>query len=107
VSRQAASGLTVIEFCTQERCSKSAFYRWKRDLDAGGFQEQRPALAVRPTAFVRVTVRLVDPNTDQPAPVEAELPNGVRLRIPTSDARLACRLVRVVAAAKTERGGLR
>jgi hypothetical protein len=33
VSRQLISGLSVEQFCAQERCAKSAFYRWKRQLD--------------------------------------------------------------------------
>jgi len=35
------------------------------------------------------------------------LPNGIRLRIPTANARLVCRLVRAVAGAKTDSGGAR
>ena len=40
-------------------------------------------------------------------PIEAELPNGIRLRIPTVNEHLACRLLRAVAAAKTNSGGTR
>jgi hypothetical protein len=40
-------------------------------------------------------------------PIEADLPNGIRLRIPTANAHLACRLVRAVARAKTDSGGAR
>ena len=51
-----------------------------------------------------VTVRVAEHNPHEARPIEADLPNGVRLRIPTADARLACRLVRVVAQARTDGG---
>jgi hypothetical protein len=50
-------------------------------------------------------VRVQETVADQPAPIEADLPNGIRLRIPTANTPLACRLIRVVAATKTAYGG--
>ena len=44
---------------------------------------------------------------DEPLPIEADLPNGIRLRIPTANTRLACRLVRSIARAKIDSGGSR
>jgi hypothetical protein len=46
----------------------------------------------------------VDYNATARAAIEADLPNGIRLRIPTANARLACQLVRAVAAARTKPG---
>ena len=57
------------------------------------------------STFLPVTVRLVENAANPPAPIEADLPNGIHLRIPTGDPRLACRLIRAVAAAKTSDGG--
>ena len=68
--------------------------------------DERPALPA-PSAFLPVTVREVKLAPGEPLPIEAELPNGIRLRIPTSNARLACRLVGAVVAARTGLGGSR
>ena len=106
VSRHLISGLSVEQFCAQERCAKSAFYRWKRQLDLMHPSDQCSTSPARST-FLPVTVRLVESDAHQPVPIEADLPNGIRLRIPTGNARLACRLVRSIAAARTDSGGSR
>jgi hypothetical protein len=106
VSRQSISGLSVEQFCTQERFARSAFYRWKRQFGLMDPPNERSAPPPSST-FLPVTVRRVESDAHQPAPIEADLPNGVRLRIPTANARLACRLVHAVAAAKTGSGGWR
>ena len=67
---------------------------------------QRPA-SPPPSPFLPVTVRLLQRGPTEPPPIEADLPNGVRLRIPTADPCLACRIIRTVAAAKTNSGGTR
>jgi hypothetical protein len=104
ISRQSRSGLSVEQFCAQERCARSAFYRWKRQLDLMSPADLCPALPA-PSTFLPVTVRLVEGDAHQPTPIEADLPNGIRLRIPTANPQLACRLVRAVARAKTTSGG--
>jgi putative transposase len=104
VRRQQASGLTIEQFCTQERVARSKFHAWKRRFRLMDTPDQCPAPPA-PSAFLPVTVRLVESDANQPAPIEADLPNGIRLRIPTADARLACRLVRSIAGAKTDSGG--
>jgi hypothetical protein len=104
VSRQLISGLSVEQFCAQERCAKSAFYRWKRQLDLIHPSDQCSTSPARST-FLPVTMRLVESDAHQPDAIEADLPNGIRLRIPTGNARLACRLVRSIAAARTNSGG--
>jgi hypothetical protein len=106
VSRQLISGLSVEQFCAQERCAKSAFYRWKRQLDLMHPSDQCSTSPVSST-FLPVTVRVVESDAHQPSPIEADLPNGIRLRIPTVNVRLACRLVRIVAGARTTAGGSR
>jgi hypothetical protein len=52
-------------------------------------------------------VRVLEHTRDEPMPIEADLPNGIRLRIPTASARLACRLVRALAEARTNSGASR
>jgi putative transposase len=111
VSRQLRSGLSVEQFCARERCARSAFYRWKRQLDLMPSSDQCPALPTpstpAPSTFLPVTVRLVDSVAHQPASIEADLPNGIHLRIRTANPQLACRLVRAIAGAKTSSGGPR
>jgi hypothetical protein len=104
VCRQSNSGLSVEQFCAQERCARSAFYRWKRLLDEVSPSDQCPALPGRST-FLPVSVRILKHTSDQPLPIEADLPNGIHLRIPTTNPQLACRLIRAMAAAKTNSGG--
>ena len=104
--RQVDSGLTIAQFCDQEGLSTATFHSWKRRLRLGELAATLPATPA-PPVFLPVTVRLAEPATDEPLPVVADLPNGIRLRIPTADARLACRLVRAFARARTDSGGPR
>jgi hypothetical protein len=104
IRRQEASSLTIAQFCAQERVARSKLHAWKRRFRLMGSPDQRRRLPA-PSAFLPVTVRLAERAPDEPLPIEAELPNGIRLRIPTSNARLACRLVRAVAGARTGSGG--
>ncbi len=106
IRRQEASGLTIEQFCSQEGIARSKFHAWKRRFRLADVAEQRPALP-SPSSFLPVTVRLLPHGPAEPPPVEADLPNGVRLRIPTTDPRLACRIIRTVAAARTNMGGLK
>jgi hypothetical protein len=104
VRRQEASGLTIAQFCTQECVARSKFHAWKRRFRLMTFQDQCPTLPVR-SAFLPVTVRPVKLAADQSMPIEADLPNGIRLLIPTADVRFASRLLRTLAGATTVSGG--
>jgi hypothetical protein len=109
IRRQEASGLTIEQFCAQEGVASSKFHAWKRRFHLMGPPDQCPA-SPPPSTFLPVTVRLLQRAADPGAaglPIEAELPNGIRLRIPTANERLACRLLRAVARAKTHCGGTR
>ena len=105
IQHQAQSDLTIAQFCALECLSVASFHYWKRRLRLTELAN-RPQLAARP-AFLPVTVRIVDRAADEPMPIEADLPNGVRLRIPTANQRFASHLVRVVARARTNLGGAR
>jgi hypothetical protein len=109
IRRQESSGLTIAQFCVQERIARSKFHAWKRRFRLMDSAAQCPALAA-PSAFLPVTVRLDERRLDPGPPglpIEVDLPNGIRLRIPTGNARLACRLVRSIAGARTDSGGSR
>jgi hypothetical protein len=103
VHRQEASGLSISQFCAREGCAVSAFYAWKRRLSLMAPPDRCPA-SPTPSTFLPVTVRVVEHPTDQPLPIEADLPNGIHLRIPTANPQLACRFVRAVARARTTCG---
>jgi hypothetical protein len=114
IRRQAVSGLTIVQCCTQERCARSAFQRWQRHFQRMNVLDRPltpPILSPRPNppappTFLPVAARIIGNHTDQPSPpIEADLPNGIRLRIPTADALPACRIIRVAAGAKTNAGG--
>jgi hypothetical protein len=104
IRQQEASGLTIEQFCSQEGIARSKFHAWKRRFRLANAPEQRPA-PPSPSSFLPVTVRVLQHSPAEPPPIEADLPNGVRLRIPTADSRLACRIIRTVAATKTHSGG--
>jgi putative transposase len=106
IRRQEASGLTIEQFCSQEAVARSKFHAWKRRFRLADAAGQCPALP-SPSSFLPVTVRVLPRGPEPTLPIEADLPNGVRLRIPTTDPHLACRLVRAVAGAKTNSGGSR
>ena len=108
ILRQFASGFSAQQFCRQGRFSLTAFYRWKSRLGLSNRADLLPApmtASVPPSPFLPVTVRLTENAAEDSVPIEADLPNGIRLRIPTANVRLACRLVRAVAGAKTDSGG--
>lgn len=105
IHRQADSGLTIAQFCTRECLSVTTFQNWKRRLRLIDLAD-RPSAAA-PPAFLPVTVRVPEHAPREPFAIEADLPNGIRLRIPTTNVPLACRLVRLVARAKTNAGGSR
>jgi hypothetical protein len=106
IRQQEASGLTVEQYCSQERIATSKFHSWKRRFRLADAEGRCPALP-SPSSFLPVTVRLLQHGPAEPPPIEADLPNGVHLRIPIIDARLACRVIRTVSAAKTNLGGTR
>jgi hypothetical protein len=98
--------LTIAQFCDQEGLSTATFHSWKRRLQLIESADPLPAPSA-PPSFLPVTVRFSEQAPADASPIVADLPNGIRLRIPTADARLACRLVRAVARARTNSGGPR
>jgi hypothetical protein len=106
IRRQVHSGLTIAQYCARERLPLASFHAWKRRLRLIDLADHRPPPPAA-SAFLPVTVRVLEQAPNEPLPIEADLPNGICLRIPTSNARLACRLIRAVAGARTHSGGPR
>ena len=109
IHRQVQSGMTITRFCIREGLSVSLFHAWKRRLRLIDTFTNSPAIPVASPlpAFLPVAIRVPEHVLREPLPIVADLPNGVRLRIPTADARLACRVIRALAAAKANSGGSR
>jgi hypothetical protein len=88
LSKFRKSKLTVKEFCRQEGVSEPSFYRWRKRLDLGPVetksvrrsQAQKPNTS-RQQSFIPVRV---------PAPAvafaEVEFLNGIRVRVPATNA---------------------
>jgi hypothetical protein len=106
VRRHAESGLTIAQFCARESLSVASFHGWKRRLRHIDLGDHLPALSA-PSAFLPVTLSVVERAANEAMPIEADLSNGIHLRIPTTNTSLACRLVRALAEAKTRSGGWR
>lgn len=104
IDLQVRGGLSIARFCAQQRLSVATFQSWKRRLRLIDLAERRPAVPA-PPSFLPVTVPVAEHVLGETAAIEADLPNGVRLRIPTANPRLACRLVRAVATIQTDFGG--
>ena len=80
LENQKESGLSIEVFCLQERVSKSAFFRWARQLADGIPQSMLEEKAEREKAETGEAVFL--PITLKASPVEIELPNGGVVRLP-------------------------
>lgn len=87
LARFARSGQKVAAFCAAEGVSLPTFYQWKRELasesarrgsEAAGRQAGASVAGSADQAFLPVCIEGV-------TRVEIELPNGTRVRVPSSD----------------------
>lgn len=70
------TGVTVAQFCQQERCSLASFYQWRRKL-----RGKKSTRSTGPT-FVPVKISdTADLSLSPQATVSLDLPGGVRLKI--------------------------
>ena len=86
LSRFRRGNLTVAEFCRREGVSNPSFYQWRKRLESGrrSSGSRRPSSSGSPAArgsnpFVAVSVSSL-------AVAEVEFPNGVRIRVPATNA---------------------
>jgi transposase-like protein len=75
ISRRKSLGLTVTETCEQAGVSPASFYQWQRK-----FREVEPRPRSEAATPALVPVKLVE---DRRVELTLELPQGLRLRIPT------------------------
>ena len=77
---------TVAEFCRREGVSNPSFYHWRRRLG----QRHRPARGVEPEASgasaAEVPGRFLPVNVAGLSTAEIELPNGLKIRVPATNA---------------------
>ena len=83
LAKYRQSDLTVAEFCRQEGVSNPSFYQWRKRLEQGRTRSKQnrppsPSDDGQPP-FLPVTI----PSS---AVAEIELPNGVRIRVPATNA---------------------
>ena len=82
MGRQAASGLSIRQFCKQEGISQQSFYNWRRRLGQGAVLTLQPAVTGRgrkepATTREFIPLRLLD----APAAWEVVHPEGYRVRV--------------------------
>ena len=91
LARFSNSRLTIKEFCRQEGVSAPSFYQWRKRLNKGRQPQPvrrssgRPATTVKAQPFVPVQV-FSSGAAAHVTLAEVELPNGVRIRVPATDA---------------------
>jgi hypothetical protein len=84
---------TVAAFCGREGVSAAVFYQRRRKLDNGPRANRSPRCE---SANAGLTPRFLPVRIEPSEPVEIELPNGVRVRVPLGAGRT---LEAVIAAA--------
>ncbi len=82
VGRQAASGLSIRQFCAQERIAPASFYAWRRRLKGGADGAGRPPVAGRGGSEPRKTREFIPVSVvDVATAWEVVHPHGYRVRI--------------------------
>ena len=75
IEAQKASGLSVLAFCEREKLSRSAFARWRRELERGGPTDAEASFVELPPPRAAV-----EPRSLAAGELELALPGGVTLR---------------------------
>jgi transposase-like protein len=94
---QAQSGLTITEFCKQQKYSASAFYQWKRKLQdiRDSANSNAPARSLANVTNASSFIELVPRHSTAPsgptpshAMIEIHLRSGSLIRLPSSNTEL-------------------
>ncbi|WP_163176162.1 hypothetical protein [Bacteroides sp. 51] len=99
-ARFRSSGLTIRDFCSNERINEAKFYYWQKKLKSAESAPVTPSgflpLALQPCSSVNPQVdhSLLTQNTVKEAFCEIIYPNGVKLHLPANaDLRLLRSLI--------------
>lgn len=84
LARFAKSNLTVKEFCRRERVSDLSFYQWRKRLQLD--LRRAKTTSASGDKSTQVKVPFVPVNISGPTWTEIEYPNGVRMRVPATNA---------------------
>ena len=91
--RWKKSGLSIVEFCRQERISQQSFFHWRKRL------KQEASAAVGKPQFVE----LLPPVWTEPAELKISLPGGAIVHVPpNSSVEVITAVVRAAMAAAQE-----
>ncbi len=89
IEAQAASGLTIADFCKQQPYSTGSFYHWKRRLALSSSSKSSAAMAAdstdAPHRFVQVPAAPRPADRTDVQRIELILPGGTIIRLPTGD----------------------
>ena len=80
------SGLTVLEFCRREGVSTPTFYQWKKRLKESTGPAERVQRSGRGSRSAGKSDPFVAVNVASVMLAEIEFPNGVRIRVPATNA---------------------
>lgn len=87
IKQAQASGQSYKAYAQQQGLNIKALYNWVVTLRRRGFLEDKP----EPSVFVRVATpedkTAVKASTDPSQPVLVQLPNGIRLQLPSLNQR--------------------
>ena len=86
LARHKDSGLTVAEFCRREGVSGPSFYQWRKRLQPGERRPQQRETQDRVTTDGKQPSRFVPVSVSALNTAEIELPNGVAVRLPLTNA---------------------
>ena len=92
---------SISEFCEREGVTAATFYQWRRKLDEGRAEVSRQRRPMVETAPQFLAVRI-----EQAEPVELELPNGVKVRVPVGAGRTLEAVLAAAARCAAPPGGI-
>ena len=79
---------TVAEFCRREGVSNPSFYQWRKRLRQGDRQARRVEQEDPGASAAEVPGRFLPVNVAGLSAAEIELPNGIKIRVPATNAEV-------------------
>jgi transposase-like protein len=80
--------LTVAEFCRREGVCNRSFYQWRKRLQPHQRQARRVEQAGQEPSAADLPGRFLPVNVAGLSVVEIEFPNGIKIRVPTTNAEV-------------------
>ena len=86
MARYRGGSLTVAEFCRRERVSVASFYHWRKRLACTVAPKSPRQRSRGGSPSIRASNLFVPVNVTSSPVAEIEFPNGVRVRVPATNA---------------------